>query len=222
MNIAMPVGEQRSPPVILPGLLLALGFAWLPLARWIDEFANTAHLVAYEMAWWAAVAALLLYVARIERRPLASIGLPRPTLRALALGIAAGVAVTALLGVLYLAVLPALHLADKVADTDNARLLAATPLWWRLISTVRAGVAEEIMFRGYAIERIEALSGSRLVAVLASCTVFTLAHVSAWGWSHVIVVAAGGLAFSALYLWRRNLWVNMVAHCVVDAVSVLG
>ena len=78
------------------------------------------------------------------------------------------------------------------------------------------------MFRGYAMERIEELTGSRAIAVLVSCAVFTLAHVSAWGWSHEIVVAAGGLAFSALYLWRRNLWANMVAHCVVDAVSVLG
>lgn len=222
MNMAMSVGERRTPSVILPGLLLAMGFAWLPLSRWIDEFADTAHLLAYEIVWWSAVAAVLLYVSKVERRPLASIGLRRPTFRDTSLGLAAGVVVTVALGLLYLAVLPALHLQDHVAGTDNARLLAATPLWWRLISTVRAGVAEEIMFRGYAMERIEALSGSRTAAVLVSCAVFTLAHVGVWGWSHVIVVATGGLAFSALYLWRRNLWVNMVAHMVVDAVSVLG
>lgn len=222
MNLAAPMVERRTPPFVLPGLILAMGFAWLPLGRWIDEFAGTAHLVAYEIAWWLAVTALVLYVRKVERRPLASVGLRRPFAWNVALGFAAGVAITFVLGVLYLAVLPALHLNDGVAGTDNARLLSATPLWWRLISTVRAGVSEEIMFRGYAMERIEELTGSRAVAVLVSCAVFTLAHVSAWGWSHEIVVAAGGLAFSALYLWRRNLWANMVAHCVVDAVSVLG
>lgn len=222
MNIATPMGERRSPPIVLPGLILAMGFAWLPLGRWIDEFADTTHLVLYEIAWWSAVAAVLFYVTKLERRPLASIGLRRLNARAIGLGVAAGVAVTIFLGMLYLVVLPALHLDDKVASTDNARLLSATPLWWRLISSVRAGVSEEIMFRGYAMERIEEWTGSRTVAVLVSCAVFTLAHVSAWGWSHEIVVAAGGLAFSALYLWRRNLWMNIVAHCVVDTLSVLG
>jgi len=214
--------RHRNLPVVLPGLLLAMGFAWLPLGRWIDEFADTTHLVAYEAAWWTAVAALLCYVRKVEQRPLASIGLGRPGLRSLALGLASGVAVTGVLGALYMLVLPALHLDDKVADTANAHLLSATPLWWRLISTVRAGVSEEVMFRGYAMERLQELSGSRAFAVLISCAVFTLAHVGAWGWSHEIVVAAGGLMFSLLYLWRRNLWINMTAHFVVDAISVLG
>jgi membrane protease YdiL (CAAX protease family) len=86
---------------------------------------------------------------------------------------------------------------------------------------VRAAVAEEVLFRGYAMERIEELTGSRAVATILSLAVFTLDHVSSWGWSHELVVAVGGLAFSLLYLWRRNLWVNIIAHFIVDAASVL-
>lgn len=225
MNVASdtlsPVPSRRTAQMLL-GLVWALGFAWLPLTRWIDEFADTTHLMAYEAVWWLATLALVMYVRMAERRPLASIGLVRPSIRALALGTAAGVVVTVVMGVLYLLVLPALHLTDQAANTTNAHLLAMTPLWWRLLSCVRAAAAEEVMFRGYAIERLQELSGSRSIALWVSCAVFTLAHVGAWGWSHLIVVAAGGLAFSLLYLWKRNLWINMTAHLVVDVVAILG
>jgi len=225
MNVA---NDTLSPAVprhtarILLGLAWAMGFAWLPLTRWMNEFADTAHLLAYEAVWWLATLVLLMYVRTVERRPLTSIGLMRPNARAFALGAAAGVVVTIVMGVLYLVVLPALHLADQVANTTNAHLLAMTPLWWRLLSCVRAAVSEEVMFRGYAMERLQELTGSRSVALWVSCAAFTLAHVGTWGWSHVIVVAVGGLAFSLLYQWKRNLWINITAHLVVDVVSMLG
>jgi len=212
---------RRRWPVALAGLLLALGVVSLPIGRWDHEFAGVGHLVGNEAIWWAYLAAMLLYVRRIERRPLASIGFRPPGAANLALGVLAGVAVLAMLGAMYFLVLPALHLGDSVAATANGGALMATPFWWRLVSTVRAAVAEEVLFRGYAMERIEELTGSRTVATVLSLAVFTLDHVSSWGWSHELVVAVGGLAFSLLYLWRRNLWVNIIAHFIVDAASVL-
>jgi uncharacterized protein len=123
---------------------------------------------------------------------------------------------------MYIVALPVFHLNDSVASTANAGALMAAPLWWRFISTIRAAVIKEVLFRGYALERIEELSGSRIVAVVVSCAVFTLAHVSRWGWSHELIVAVGGLAFSLLYLWRRNLWANIIVHFIADAMSVLA
>jgi uncharacterized protein len=79
---------------------------------------------------------------------------------------------------MYIVALPVFHLNDSVASTANAGALMAAPLWWRFISTIRAAVIKEVLFRGYALERIEELSGSRIVAVVVSCAVFTLAHVS--------------------------------------------
>ncbi|HEV7777939.1 MAG TPA: type II CAAX endopeptidase family protein [Luteibacter sp.] len=220
MNAPAP-GKARWPLTVL-GLVLAFGIASLPFSDWIDEFAGVGHLIGNEAIWWIYVAAMLAYVRRVERRPLSSIGFRRPGTKNVVIGILAGVLITVTLGTMYLVILPALHLNDEVIATTNGSALMATPFWWRFISTIRAAVSEEVLFRGYAMERIEALSGSRVVALLVSCAVFTLAHVSAWGWSHELIVAVGGLAFSLLYLWRRNLWVNIIAHFIVDAVSVLA
>ena len=214
--------DRRTRLVTLAGLLLALGVVSLPFSNWIHEFASIGHLLGNEAIWWIYIAAMLLYVRKVERRPLSSIGFRPPGVGNTLIGVAAGVVVLAVLGTMYFLVLPALHLADSAASTANGSALLATPFWWRFISTVRAAVSEEVLFRGYAMERIEELSGSRAVATVLSCTVFTLDHVTAWGWSHELVVAIGGLAFSLLYLWRRNLWTNIIAHFIVDAASVLA
>lgn len=203
--------------VTLAGLLLALGPVSLPFYRWDHEFADTAHLVGNEAIWWVYIGLVLAYVLRVERLPLASIGLRRIGVKDAGIALLAGVGVTAALAFLYFVVFPVLHW-DIGTKFDT---LLATPFWWRLISTVRAAVSEEVLFRGYAIERLQTLTGSRVVASLVSCAIFTLDHVPAWGWQHVLIAGTGGIAFTLLYLWRRNLGTNIIAHFIVDAMAVL-
>ncbi|MFK2877892.1 CPBP family intramembrane glutamic endopeptidase [Rhodanobacter hydrolyticus] len=214
--------ERRTWLITLAGLVLALGVVSLPFSNWDHEFAGIGHLLGNEAIWWTYIAAMLLYVRKVERRPLSSIGFRPPGVGNVLIGMAAGVMVLAVLGTMYFLVLPAFHLSDSIASTANGGALMATPFWWRFISTIRAAVSEEVLFRGYAMQRIEEVSGSRIAALLLSLTVFTIDHVTYWGWSHELIVATGGLAFSLLYLWRRNLWVNIIAHFIVDAASVLA
>ena len=50
------------------------------------------------------------------------------------------------------------------------------PLWATALVVLRAGIAEEVCFRGYAIERIEALTGGRAVAGLVPLIAFASFH----------------------------------------------
>jgi uncharacterized protein len=218
--------RPTSPPtpvalITFGGLMLSLGAASLPIGSWDHEFDGTTHLIGNELIWWALVSLLLLYVTRIERRPLSSIGLQVPGPRNLVLGFALGLLTIALLGALYLWVLPALQLEDQASTSANAASLVATPFWWRLLSTIRAAVAEEILFRGYPLQRLLELSGSKIAATFISCAVFSAAHLSSWGSSHTPVVAVAAVMFSLAYLWRRNLWITIIAHFMVDAISIL-
>jgi membrane protease YdiL (CAAX protease family) len=195
------------------GLVLVLVLGSAPYASWLDEFAGTTNLIAHEAVWWLLVVAVLACVRGIERRSLASIGLRTPRVVDLAIGVVAGLAIVVALGAIY---------AVLVGDQPELEQLVATPLWWRAISVVRAAVAEEVLFRGYAIERSFELTRSRVGAVLLPCVVFAAAHVAPWGWRHVIVAGTGGLLFSALYMWRRNLWVAIIAHAIVDGIAVMA
>lgn len=218
---SMAQGNEVIPKPMLSsilGLVLTLGVGSLPFPAWDNELKDVAHMLGNEAIYWALVGATLAYVVFVEKRALSSIGLRRPPIRDLLLGSAFAAAIIAGLAVLCLLVLPALHLGEDQA----VGALTAAPAWWLAISVVRAGVSEEVLFRGYPIERLLSLTGSRGVAALLPLALFALAHVGSWGWTHIIVAAFGGAMLTWLYFWKRNLWVNIVAHIVVDGVALFS
>ena len=83
----------------------------------------------------------------------------------------------------------------------------------------RAAVFEELFYRGFAIERLADLTGRRWFAALISLGMFTFAHLGYWGWTHLIIAGFGGLVLTALYLMRRDLASNMIAHWLTDGVG---
>ena len=97
----------------------------------------------------------------------------------------------------------------------------STPYLYKIVLVTRASVAEETTFRGYAIERIQELSGSRPIAGIVSLAVFTAAHLSYWGVVPLIGVAAAGAVLTLLYMWRRDLISNIIGHFTIDAAQLL-
>jgi membrane protease YdiL (CAAX protease family) len=220
MSSITSIARATSPRTaqILFGLVLTLVLGSLPYPVWDDELADVAHMLVNELIYWSLVAATLVYVLKIERLPLASIGLCRPRFLDGLAALAIAVATIGGLAALYFVVFPALQINE---DQQISKLVSAPP-WWLAISVVRAGASEEILFRGYPIERLQELTGSKAVASILPLIAFTLAHVGPWGWSHVVVAAFGGAMLTLLYMWRRNLWASMVAHCLIDGVAVLA
>lgn len=215
------VMKDRRPVLTIIALLITLGCAGLLLSKVRNEFAGPGHFAAYEILWWALVALLLCYVRWAERLPLSSIGFSRPGIRNILIGIAAGIVVFAGLAGIYLVILPALHFKEDPQVTEVMSLMVAKPFWWRLTLILRGAIAEEIIFRGYAIERLRELTGSFSIAGIISCTVFALEHLGVWSWGHVVIAGFAGAMLTLLYIWRRNLWVNTIAHFVPDAFGLL-
>lgn len=210
--------NSRSALKTLCGLVLTLGVGSLPFPVWDNELKDVAHMLGNEAIYWTLVAATLGYVMFVEKRPLTSIGWRRPEIRDVLIGVTFAIVTIAGLAAVYLLVLPLLHV-DQTPALDT---LAAAPAWWLAISVLRAGVSEEVLFRGYPIERLEEWTGNRGVAALLPLALFALAHVGPWGWAHLIVAGFGGAMFTWLYLWRRNLWVNILAHVLVDGIALLA
>jgi membrane protease YdiL (CAAX protease family) len=204
--------------ILVVGLIISLGVPCLPIGKWVNEFADVRHLVLHEVVWWGLTVLMLEYVVLVEQRPLRSLGFRTVRMKDLAIAVAAALVILVCLILIQQVLFPLLH----VNEDSSIDQLESTPLWWRLISVVRAGVSEEVLFRGYGLERTHELTGSRAFAAGFTVVVFTLAHVPAWGWSHVLIAGTGGSLLTALYLWRRNLWVNIIAHTIVDGVAVVA
>ena len=202
---------------ILIGLLLALGLPFCHLGNLGEKFTGLGPLFGREIPWWLLFIAILLFVVRIERRPLSSIGYRTPGGGDIGWGVVAGIVMFVGAGVIFQVILPMLHITlERQLGT-----VTQMPLWFRLLTVTRAAVVEETAFRGYGFERICELTGSKSLAALATWILFAMAHLSSWGWGQVILAAFAGLILTLVYAWRRNLWANIIAHWMTDGAAFI-
>jgi len=115
---------------------------------------------------------------------------------------------------------PVFHLDASAAGRERS-LILARPFWFRLLMVLRAAVVEEILFRGYIIEKVRQMTKSTWLAVLVSVAAFTVAHLNGWGAVQLIPVFGSGVVFALLYVWKRDLPSNMIAHFIIDAIGFL-
>jgi membrane protease YdiL (CAAX protease family) len=200
-------------------ILAVVVFAVLqtPFAEFLSPGSDAVSQMHREVIFWLVTLLIWAYVLGFEKRPLASIGLVRVGWKDVLIGLATGAVTVAGFAVLYLYLFPALQTADAGAMNE----VQSYPMWLQMAICARAGVFEETLYRGFAIERMTELLRVRWLAALIALIVFTWRHIGTWGYLHLIVAGFGGLMLTALYLWRRNLVSNMIAHFVMDAVGFL-
>jgi membrane protease YdiL (CAAX protease family) len=126
---------------------------------------------------------------------------------------------TILLSVIFGALL---HTGDVQSQVGVAGRLHS--LWWEVpVIAVAAGVAEEIVFRGYLLEGLRRIwPRSIWPAVAVSSVAFGLAHLT-WGLSGLqfLFYIALGVLFAIFVLRRRSLWPAIFAHVAWDAIAFL-
>ena len=160
--------------------------------------------------WYKPAAALTLmaFVVFVERRPLASIGLRYPTLRHLALVLVTVVVTDACAAVLSTAV---------GATGAGGPFLAGLSFRRRLLLLLTVAFSEEVIYRGYVVERLSEWTGSLVFAAAASFVIFTAIHLSFFGTkTTVTVTAVFGLSLTIVYPLTRDLPACMVLHALLD------
>ncbi|CAN5459366.1 hypothetical protein BH09BAC4_BH09BAC4_47600 [soil metagenome] len=163
------------------------------------------------------MAALLLWIMKQERLPLSSIGLyPQKVGQSIGWAI---VTVIICFGLLFVCLFVFQQLGWKFGESKSSARLS---LWTTTLVVTRAGLVEELFFRGYIIERLSALFNNRYLAAFGSLIPFALFHYSQ-GITGVILAFVLGGVLTGMYLWRRDLKSTMMAHFMVDFIpNVLG
>ena len=202
------------------GLVIALfGIQLFGLLEVPARLAGTpaAEMLLGSASNWLVVAVLLLLVRFWERLPLASLGLRRPSVRqALA---AAGVGLGAVVaGLLVTGAAVSLFGLEQPVMVSR---ISQVPFAGQLFIVLTAVITEEILWRGYAIERLTELSGRLWIGAVASGVVFLAVHFRAWGLAGAIPQAVFTVALVALYARTRNTVSAMIAQLVINAVMVL-
>jgi membrane protease YdiL (CAAX protease family) len=213
--------KSRSAPVTaLSGLIIALILPQLAIGRWVAPGDSISALLVRELVWWLYAVGVLAWLRLVEGLPMSSIGLHHPTWKGLWFALAAAAALLAVFVIHSAVIVPLFHLNAGAAGAERS-LILARPYWYRVLLVLRAAVVEEIVFRGYLIEKVRQLTGSSTLAIAVSVAAFTYAHLASWGLVHLIPVFAGGVIFAFLYVWKRDLSSNMIAHFITDAAGFL-
>jgi membrane protease YdiL (CAAX protease family) len=200
----------------LVGIVIALfgHVALRPLTDGDDATDMRAHVVK-----WIPAVVMTAYTYIVEGEDAESLGLGWDGPKAFVKRVVAGMVV--MLGANV--VLEPLHerLGAEQMQSEMAEFTEASVLE-RLFIALTAGVTEELLFRGYALERIESETGSRLVAAASSTAAFVLAHKSdTWSWGSLVLIAQPATLITTIYLRSRDLLAAMTVHALNDAVGLL-
>ncbi|MCF2164386.1 CPBP family intramembrane glutamic endopeptidase [Halobacterium salinarum] len=205
--------------VVLGGLALSFG-GFEAVSRLQDRLGRPSDGLEPHVWKWLVPAAVAGYVLAVEGRPLSSIGWtvagPLPFAYHTAVGLAAMLGSALLFSPLW----EALGTADAMRDGMAA--FTDRSVAERLVVAGTAGVTEEVPYRGYAVERVTALTGSPLLAAAVSLVAFLAAHVGEhWSRAAAVQMAQPTVVLLALYLWTHSLPVVMAVHALNDAVGLL-
>ena len=200
-----------SPPARLAIFVVLVVLAMLLLGRGLHLLGWGAHATALQhglaqflMRALPPLAAYLVLVKLIERRPLAELA-PRKLLPQGLLGLVAGTLLfSAVVGVLWL--LGSYHVTGVQPRVDWLPAL--------LMVGLGAGIGEEIMFRGVLFRIVEEGLGTWW-ALAVSALFFGLAHLANPGatlWSSLAIAIEAGVLFGLLYHLSRSLPLCMGLH----------
>lgn len=100
-------------------------------------------------------------------------------------------------------------------------------LWWVLLGWICGGFFEEMLFRGFFINRVETMLGrhwlSTTVAIVFQAAIFGLIHFYYQGAFGAITIFAAACFIGFCYvLFGRNLWPLILSHGLLDTLGFLG
>jgi len=178
--------------------------------------------VGQSVPWLFAFAALIAAVAAIarwgERLAPADIGFGRMSLASIPSGIALALFFIVVFGPLAYRALASTGLGGFDAALGR---LSALPAWYLALTVIVVAAGEEWLYRGYAVERLMALTGNIWAAGAISLLAFGLAHLPLWGLGPSLTTLVSGGLFTALYIWRRDIAFLMLAHVATDLYGIV-
>ncbi len=164
-----------------------------------------------EVGMWLVAVALLIIVRMGECLPLRSIGLGTARWwKSVLWGL--------LLGIVCLLVAVGLVALTGYTGGELGKAMEKLPVWLISLIVLRAGVVEELCYRGYAIERLHALGLPRGLAAGVPLLIFGVGHWTG-GWANIVIALVLGGILALFFIWRRDLAANMIGHWLVDFVG---
>jgi CAAX protease family protein len=166
-----------------------------------------------ELVIWIMAAFLILLIRRGEKLPLSSIRLGVEPWRQ---SVRFGCILAGLCGVTAWIVIMFTGYGHGPGSAEFNKM----PIWFETLAVIRAGVVEELFFRGYAIERLQSIGCGRVLSAAIPLIIFAVTHWTG-GIPNIIIAFVVGAVLTIFYLWRRDLVANMIGHGLSDFLGLV-
>jgi membrane protease YdiL (CAAX protease family) len=164
---------------------------------------------------WAFALVLIAIVVLWEKQPLSSMGFKALNGENLGGGLGLG-------GFVMLGLVAWTLIVDSPRNLSmGADAPAGFYFWYAPLALLTASFCEEVIYRGYAMERLLRMFRSPWPALLIPHAAFSLMHIKD-GWMKVLMVATVGFLFTWWYFRNRDLTMNIIGHAFVDAMAIIG
>lgn len=202
-------------PAMLAGLAVAYSPQYInPLLRSLGVDWSFIQGPPSVLLWnWLAVGVLAILILAVERRSLASIGLRRPSWKDVQWG-AIFWGISSLCSTLIQSAIP------PPPSVGMAAILSL-PLPVLIAIILTTSITEEVLFRGYPIERLRVMTGHLWIGVAVSLVLFLIPHLMFFGPQWLLYQGVGLLLFYVLYVWRRSLAACMIMHVLGNSLLLI-
>jgi membrane protease YdiL (CAAX protease family) len=200
------------------GLTIVFGVELILRDFLLPENANNTSIGLALVGEWVAFSFLVfLWIPKVEKKNMASIGLGKFKRRHLVWGV-----------LVYLLVLVPSFISGFVLQSVGLpSLRSLQPLikgygFVTLFGLFLTGTfLEEVFYRGYLIERMTILAKHRWAAAFVSWLLFMLVHLKFFGLGPTIDTSVISAALVLLYLKEKSIWPCIVVHGINDALAFL-
>jgi len=200
------------------GLAIVFGVEFVLRDFLLPENADNVSIGLALVGEWVALSFLVfVWIPKVEKKNMASIGLGKFKRRHLVWGV-----------LVYLLVLvPSFISGFALQSVGLPSLRSLQPLikgygFVTLFGLFLTGtLLEEVFYRGYLIERMTVLTRHRWVAAFVSWLLFTLVHLRFFGLGPTIDTSVISAALVLLYLKEKSIWPCIVVHGINDALAFL-
>ena len=200
------------------GLIIVFGVEFVLRDFLLPANASNISIGLALMGEWVTLSFLVfLWVPKVEKKNMESIGLGKFKRRHLGWGV-----------LVYILVLVASFISSLVLESAGLpSLRSLQPMikgygFATLFGLFLTGTfLEEVFYRGYLIERMTILTRHRWVAAFVSWLLFTLVHLKFFGLGPTIDTSVISAALILLYLKEKSIWPCIVLHGINDALAFL-
>lgn len=212
--------KSKIIPPIAVGLFVALilNFILNIYLGWnSDNLDDQSNLIIGLVIQWIIVGILFILIFFWEKKSWDSIGIRKISKTDVFWGF-----VVLIIGYMsYLITDPLVRSLNLVSQSSEISGFIIIPLGLRIFMVLTAGITEEIIFRGYLIERTNYLTRNLILSAGISYFIFVVYHFPFWGVAGLIQIGVWAIPITVLYVRTRNLTTCILVHILTDAVILV-